>query len=123
MDRHELKKLASEEREKERQRLEVERDEIRARKTLLETRPQDFVAERLSRINASIARRKNPRTVPSKPGNKTMYQHLLELKDECEKRPEVVVSRELDRVRAKEIIVEDSLTKEIDEGRYYYNAH
>ena len=108
--------MSKEEIDVERQRRESELDEVRARKTLLETRPQDFVAERLSRINASIARRNNPRTVPSKPGNKTMYQHLLDLKDECEKRPEVVVSRELARVRSEEIAAEEQMSREPVDG-------
>ena len=107
-------RVSKEEVDVQRQRLESERDEIRARKTLLETRPQDFVAERLSRIEASIARRKNPRTVPSKPGNKTMYQHLLDLKDECEKHPEVVVSRELVRVQT----IEDNIGSELSKEEY-----
>ena len=104
-------RVSKEEVDVQRQRLESELDEVRARKTLLETRPQDFVAERLSRIEASIARRKNPRTVPSKPGNKTMYQHLLDLKDECEKRPEVVVSREFDRVQSAESYLNSQITR------------
>ena len=107
-------RVSKEEVDVQKQRLESELDEIRARKTLLETRPQDFVAERLSRIEASIARRKNPRTVPSKPGNKTMYQHLLDLKDECENRPEVVVSRELVKTQK----TENHLVIEISRGEH-----
>ena len=104
-------RVSKEEVDVERQRRESELDEVRARKTLLETRPQDFIAERLSRIEASIARRKNPRTVPSKPGNKTMYQKLLEMKDECEKTPETVVSRELSRAQQAEQRIELELSE------------
>lgn len=97
----------------ERQRLESELSEVRSRKTLLEARPQDFVVERLSRIEASIARRRNPRLTPSNPGNKTMYQHLLELKEECEKKPEIVVERELSFIASRE----NALLEEIDKER------
>lgn len=85
---------------------------IRSLKQELINRPEKFIQKRLANIQSRIdCRGKNPRLVPSKPGNKTMYQKLLDMKEECVNTPELVINKLLSKVNH----IEADLSKSLEE--------
>lgn len=67
-------------------------------KAKLINKPQEFVQERLNKINNSLNKRKFKDAKPKHKGNITMYQHLSNLKKELEDNPTLIINKELQKV-------------------------
>ena len=86
--------------EAEKDRAEDRVDSLEDEITALEREPEEWVRDRIDQLDDAIGR-VEPRTEPVNDGNKTMYQHLQDLKRECEENEEKVIAERKAKLEAR----------------------
>ena len=100
--------------------LQEDKQFLEEEKTSLETRitylsdTEKAVADKLDRLDKALARR-TPNYTPVHKGNKTMYQHLEELKAKWEKEGAEIVVAEKQKIETRLASVEAEIKKVEDE--------